>query len=496
MKIRERQPKKEVRENDEYLFMAEIRALKYIIQYPDKAHHLSRPSLYPHPEASILLNSINYLREKGLTVTPESVSQEANKRESKLQFTLIKNLLFSGEESYSEADRVHILNELEATELKNKLTNQLKDVLVRADTSGVPDANYFEILNRDISMLQNTALSDYNATLITIDKALDKYSEVLKERASGGVHNSGDMLLDKALVRKVAGGQIILVAAATGSGKSMYVLNLANGFIEYGVPAIYITLEMDLESTIDRLLSLRLEIPMEDWYNPDKISLLQKRVDKEKERFKEDILTSACKLEIVDDPSISLADINSIISEFRAKHRLPLEKPVVIIVDLITQVQDFASGNSGYSMASNYEIAVNHLNVIAKAQNACFICTAQVNREADSMTIEVAEDIQKTRPGLNHVKNSHALAERSRAVLALWRPKYYMDRYLPDDPTTDIMEDLLEVTVLKQTQGKVGTRLSYIFKGDTSTIIPQLNVEGHDGLLTEEEQAELNNSAF
>ena len=71
-----------------------------------------------------------------------------------------------------------------------------------------------------------------------------------------------------------------------------------------------------------------------------------------------------------------------------------------------------------------------------------------------------------------------------------------MDRYLPDDPNTNLMEDILEVTVLKQTQGKVGTRLNYMFKGDTATILPQLNVEGNDDLLNEEERQALNNSAF
>lgn len=490
MTVRSRKPRKEKeapRENEEFLFTAELRALRYILQYPDNSHHF-RPSLFTHKESRVLYDSVQYLLENKLTLSTEAIAQEANKRESKLQLTAIKGLL-EQKEKFSDLDRDHLVRELSGAETKEDVAKKLEKALAIARTSSVPDEEFFNQISLAITDAQMASLQRSKSTLITIDQALERYVESLDERERGSIALSGDLLLDRALTRKVAGGQIILIAAATGAGKSLYVLNLINGFINLDVPSIYITLEMDLESTIDREMSLRLGVSLNDWYDQDKIVTLKKRVLEEKKKLKSDNATG-CRVEIVEDPSLYLADISSLIAEFRAKHRIPLRTSIVVAVDLITQVRDFSEGRNGYSMAANYEIAVNYLNIIAKAQNVCFLATAQVNRDADNVPIVEVADVQRTRPTLNTVKNSHALAERSRAVLGLWRPRYYLDRYLPDDPMTPLTEDILEVTVLKQSQGAVGQRLNYTFHGETASIVPLLGGAGDSsGLLTEEEQA-------
>jgi replicative DNA helicase len=490
--IKTRENKKEnKRENKEYLFNAELRALRFILQYPEQISFF-RPSLFTHKESRILYDSISYLISNKLSLSLESLSQEANKRESNLQLSTIKALLFLEiPEKFSSFDRDHLIKELEAEETRKEVQNKLERALSLASSSSVASKEYFEELSTLISEAHFSLSSKKNSSLITIEESLDFYIKTLEERAQGIIHSSGDLLLDRALTRKLSGGQIILIAAATGAGKSLYVLNLINGFISLNIPAIYITLEMDLESTEDRLMSLRLDIPLEDWYNPEKILILKKKVEEEKKNFHKDQITSRCRVEIVENPYITLNDINSIITEFRSKHRIDLKETVIVAVDLITQVQDFSEGRHNYSMANNYEIAVNFLNVIAKSQNVCFLATAQLNRDADNIAIDDPSDVSKTRPTLNTVKNSHALAERSRVVLGLWRPKYYLERYLPDDPVTEVTDDVLEVTVLKQSQGPVGQRLNYLFKGNTATIVPLIGGEEDKDFLNEEERKAL-----
>jgi hypothetical protein len=76
------------------------------------------------------------------------------------------------------------------------------------------------------------------------------------------------------------------------------------------------------------------------------------------------------------------------------------------------------------------------------------------------------------RPQLNHVKNSHALGERSRVDLSAFRAKYYAERYLQAIPEIDEMEDVLSVQILKQSQGKVGTMMDYAFEGEIFRCFP------------------------
>ncbi|MCA1800559.1 MAG: hypothetical protein LC650_04630, partial [Actinobacteria bacterium] len=145
---------------------------------------------------------------------------------------------------------------------------------------------------------------------------------------------------------------------------------------------------------------------------------------------------------------------------------------IVVAIDLVTQVKDFASGQRGYSMANNYEIASNLQNAIAKTHNVCFLNTVQFNRDADSVDLQEIADLKKTRPSLNNIKNGHAIAERSRVVLSTWRPYYYATRYLTHLDEVAMMEDVMYVQVLKQSQGDVGMDLPYKFNGACGEILP------------------------
>ena len=93
-----------------------------------------------------------------------------------------------------------------------------------------------------------------------------------------------------------------------------------------------------------------------------------------------------------------------------------------------------------------------------------------MNRDADSAKVATVEDLQKLRPTRNNVKNSSALAERSRTVLAIFREKYYADALLPNDPDAQILPDILEVQVVKQNMGRVGKIGFYNFNGPTFSL--------------------------
>jgi replicative DNA helicase len=82
------------------------------------------------------------------------------------------------------------------------------------------------------------------------------------------------------------------------------------------------------------------------------------------------------------------------------------------------------------------------------------------------------EGLRVFRPMLASIKNSGAIAERSRQVLAVYREHYYAAKFFPDDPLVMEEPDILEVQILKCSNGAVGTRASYLYEGDLFRVYP------------------------
>jgi replicative DNA helicase len=292
----------------------------------------------------------------------------------------------------------------------------------------------------------------------TLEVCIDSYVEELLVRKEGRYHLFNDDFLDEHLTRKASPGQIIMIAGSTGTGKSAFVLNLVNGMININKPCIYFSLEMDTISTMDRLLSMRTNIPVSNFYTkgPDMDNII-KIVKGEKEALKDK------PFRFIDNPMVGLDDIQSILRDFKMTYKVEY---VTVFIDLITQVKEFVDMNSrNRTLASTIEMAINRLNAIAKMENVCFVCVAQMNRDADSAKIETIDELEQLRPSFNHIKNSGALGERARVVLSVFRPKYYALRLFPDMENSRLMEDILEVQILKQNQGISGIVGRYTFDG-------------------------------
>jgi replicative DNA helicase len=192
--------------------------------------------------------------------------------------------------------------------------------------------------------------------------------------------------------------------------------------ISSNIPCMYFSLEMDEISTMDRFLALRNGIPIIEWYaQGNAIDPLIKILDKERTQ----LINKPFRF--IDDPSISLAEIEQQIKDFKLTMKSDY---ACIYIDLITQVKEFIDigGSRGGNLATTIEIAVNRLNAMAKKLNVCIVAVAQMNRDADSAKIQELSHINNLRPTLNNVKNSNALGERSRVVISVFRPKYYAVR--------------------------------------------------------------------
>ncbi len=473
---------KDERPNADYVIIAEYRLLNALIHTPEYLNDSRvHEGLFPHEVAKSIFRSICELTLESIPLTEASVFQRGNETDYNVTLEVIKQI-FSISTGAEKLDDIVLT--LGKQKRKMDIIDKLNEAVRVANTKG--ELNLVE-LSTAIYDIEETLSNSYDTQLLqSFDDWFEAYIVDLDERLAGKKYSYGDELLDKALVKGAYPGAITTVAGATGQGKSAYVLNLINQMINLEIPCIYISLEMSGIDTMDRLISMRCNVPTSALYDLEALPGVKKSVEAERRK-----LAGKKLFYFVDDPSLSLSQISALIKEFKQRTHSDY---VIVAIDLVTQLMDFTKLSGGMNLANTYEMAMNKQNIIAKAQNCHFINVVQFNREADNMKISSYKDLDDPamRPALNNIKNAQAIAERSRAVLGLFRPKSYADKYLSDldeEGDSDYNLDILEVQVLKQSNGAT-PKLKYLYEGEVFRITPYLEEAKQSNKTPEEIEAE------
>jgi len=414
--------------------------------------------IFPHQTARSIYKAISHLWNKGINITHESLYQTANE----LDFNVSEDVIFKIDEIKEVPNTLDDILEVLNVEVQRQDLLKIFSELKIASSSQVDPEVVTSLMHKAEQVLRGR---DTGSLLKDTDQWTKEYIADLRERAKGISYSYGDLFLDEVIYKGAYPGAITTIAAATGQGKSTLVLNLINQYIEMQIPAMYVSLEMSGIDTFDRLISLRRGIPTSALYKNDS-SLLDIIPIVEEER---DELKRNERFFFVEEPQLSIARLRNLIKEFKQRTG---QNYLILAIDLVTQLSDFMSASNKMSVAGSMELAMNELNAMAKEMNAHIIAVAQFNRDADNYKVATIEDLDILRPSLNNIKNSAAIAERSRVVLGLFRKKFYADRYLQDLEEAELMEDILEVNILKNSSGAVGNRLNYLFEGEFFKITP------------------------
>ena len=430
--------------------------------------------LFIHPSAKSIFNTICDLSKRGVAITKAELLQSC--KDIGVTPSVI-DTIFNVDDVNPSLDT--ILPDLLNEQLKTKLIQRLD--LIKESINLNTDINTDDILKQlyecDDLVLHSTKNT---SPLMNIEEWSNEYIEDLQQRKLGKKYTYGDLNLDEEMFKGAYPGAITTIAASTGSGKSTFVLNLMNNLIEQNTPCMYISLEMGAVDTMDRLIAMRKGIPNDELYNQGNIDSVIESVEEEKRN-----LLTRNKFYFVEDPSIDLTKLRSMIREFKQRTH---EDYCLVAIDLLTQLKGFnVSTNKGTSNAMSIELAMNDLNALAKEENVHIIGVVQFRRDSDSIKISSLDDLERARPTLGEIKNSGAISERSRVVLGIFRPKMVAERFRqaltePEQMALDNMSDIMEVQVLKNSAGNVGRIFKYMFDNQCFRLLP----------LVDETQAKIN----
>lgn len=432
--------------------------LAYLIDNPQATEELN--NIFPSNIGSQIYKAIKNLYDTKREITVDNIVLETSKMTPKLNITDEKiDLILSTKidnNSFEEYKK-----ELKAFYVKEKLkSKEGREFLIELEKEG----NDLDEIKRIIKSLESRIQelgSDEKDDFILLQGALENYEQVIRDRASDkNNYPTGFQLLDKHFPLGFAPSYMTTIFGTSGMGKTTKALNLVNTQINLRIPNVYGSFELNLTTVLDKLLSLRLGIPIstimraKDENGNDVSDSIIDQVRKERDKLK-----SNRNFVILEEDSFWIKDLDDRIPKIKKYMKTDF---FILHLDLATMLMDFRKSGD---LAGVYQRAVDDLHVLAKKHNIHIINYVQSLRDKHDINVKKIEDIEKFRPRLNSIKNSGAFEERSRLVIGLFRPYYYADRYLKDDPRTKLMTDIMEVIFLKNSLGTLPS-LDFLFKGD------------------------------
>jgi len=414
-----------------------------------------------------IYKSLLFLKNSAIPFTRDALLQEYGKLDLDANPAVID--LITQKQNQSLTTIKDIITQLQDAKKRRRAAANLKAAIKKIDeVTHLNEVNVVDIKDLIGDAESSLILEDYSTKKVMgIPEWMDNYNKDLNARKKGKQYYFYNFIFDELILSGPQPGEIGIIASASGSGKSTLCLNLVNSLIDVNIPCMYFSLEMSSTTTMDRLLSKRLEIKYSDIVAPqdqgqfeDLCSLI------ESERLN---LIQNTKFRFSEDPSMSLSDLRKYIKKFQAEIG---QNYCIIVLDLLSMITDFTRMKNGMNFAQVIEVAVNQLSALSKELNIHIVGVLQLNRssEADKKCHDL-KDLQQFRPNRSQIKNAHGWVERCRYAITTFREKMYAELYLQPEQYENMI-DIIECQVVKGNNFKLGKTVKGIFNGEYFTIEP------------------------
>jgi replicative DNA helicase len=321
--------------------------------------------------------------------------------------------------------------------LVRQLMGVAKDILERSGEE--PDADLLlENAEQRIYEIRSgrdtSALTPLSSSVIETMGTLQKLSGPDADKYKG--IPTGFRLLDTVLTG-LGRGDLIILAARPGMGKTSFALNIATNVAEQQkVPVAVFSLEMTKEQLTNRILSAKAGIDSQAF-----------RTGALSASDWEDLAVAAERLH---DAPIFLDDTSGLtIPEMKAKIRRVNQDPArprvgLIIIDYL---QLMTTGKRVENRVQEISEITRNLKIMAKELGVPIMALSQLSRAVEKQGANSSH-----RPQLSDLRDSGSIEQDADCVLFLYREAYYASQQGDDSPAAD--SNTAECIVAKNRHGE------------------------------------------
>lgn len=324
--------------------------------------------------------------------------------------------------------------------LVRQLMGVAKDIL--QNSSEEPDADLLlENAEQKIYEIRSgrdtSALTPLSSSMVETLSTLQKLSGPDADKYKG--IPTGFRLLDTVLTG-LGHGDLIILAARPGMGKTSFALNIATNVAEQQhVPVAIFSLEMTKEQLTNRILSAKAGIDSQAF-----------RTGALSAQDWEDLALASERLH---DAPIYMDDTSGItIAEMKAKIRRVNQDPSharigLIIIDYL---QLMTSGQRVENRVQEISSITRNLKIMAKELNVPIIALSQLSRAVEKQGANSGH-----RPQLSDLRDSGSIEQDADCVLFLYREAYYASQQSEGGAEAD--SNIAECIVAKNRHGETST---------------------------------------
>lgn len=228
---------------------------------------------------------------------------------------------------------------------------------------------------------------------------------------------------------------LVIIAARASMGKTVFAQNLLHNFSLFGGAKVgLINLEMSNEQIMLRMIARISDIPLnvvkDDYDYLCNDNMFMEKISYDINRM--NYLT-------YDGWQTKLSDLKRIIRRFK---RLKCD---VVIIDYLGLIEPPKAENRNNEIS----LITRQLKHLTKEVEMPIILLSQLNRGVEMRTLKV--------PMMSDLRDSGAIEQDADKILMLYRAEKYGETYCTDKTT--FAENKLEVLVVKNRQGKLGTAI-------------------------------------
>jgi len=300
-----------------------------------------------------------------------------------------------------------------------------------------------EVVDQAERLLQNATDRDLNGTYTTLEEAVtslyNELGELCNVDVTGKYVETGFGAIDEKLLG-LRPGQMIVIGARPGVGKTSFALSLATNAAAAGANVAFFSLEMSRLEIAQRLLSAQAGVSLTairsaNIKNDEWQRLLQATND-----------LSELNIMIDDTPGTTVTEVRA-----KARRMLRGKEKGIVILDYLQLVSPPPGGRRADSRATEVSEMSRGIKIMAKDLGVPVVALSQLNRGVESRTGGRAGGPAK-RPQLSDLRESGSIEQDADIVILLDRSLTPEEAEREDRPA----EGVTQFIIAKNRSGPLG----------------------------------------
>lgn len=362
-----------------------------------------------YPRTHKLFKAVKKITNSGQSVNESSASREA----ADDLFTFPEAISFSVECSHiSSSVRFKDVVEVFKEQVALYRLKSLAQKVVSFENNGNGSVlRLIDSVKHDVASIEvnrSCEILDPLASMLNHEDG-KSFEEILKLRIKDFKSGNGKIpgisfgipTLDR-LTGGIGRGEVILLGARTGMGKTQFAVDLLRHWSNAGIPVAMFSMEMTVAQLNNRFISQISSVPTSRLDEGNMTSMEEESVMKAIDLYKK------LNISFCDKSGLRPSDIKSHLYKMKAKNDVK-----IAVIDFLTLMNSDRKSSNNHE---KYGDIIKDLQEIAKTLQISLFILVQLNR---------ANEREKEPPTKTDIKESSAIPEAANTILFLHRDDYY-----------------------------------------------------------------------